>query len=296
MGHRLTDSQCLPGVSGNQRFCLAIYFWFTIIQGHLAFSEFGNDANMVYFEKEFFKHVIDASDSVKEFLIFLDKNSTNNFEDIGLNDFIIYMVMEIPENDINLILDKLRMANLQIIALESNTSTALFQIFLDRFDMNISQSEPLEAEIYITRPNEIKPRIFSLFRRGQVLSEDPSRRNDDATCLRTELIPFSKVLSCPYIKVNIKDIHMSIQNDTLISDLGFGKDMAFARWMYERNGEDIHLCLQDYEKIFRLIPIPVAIPTPLTGGTGSSINQGHGSILYLSVIWVWYCTNTPRLF
>ena len=76
---------------------------------------------------------------------------------------------------------------------------------------------------------------------------------ENNTCRLKETSLFSKLDICPFIKVVFSELSMRIENESLIIDEEYVHKI-FSSWEYERHGDMIYLCLEDYIFIYDIMP------------------------------------------
>ena len=72
-------------------------------------------------------------------------------------------------------------------------------------------------------------------------------------CSERHELHFNKVLLCPFIKINMNETSMKIENESLVFEETTPYKMI-APWQYEVHDETIHICLDDYRSVYDALP------------------------------------------
>ena len=85
-------------------------------------------------------------------------------------------------------------------------------------------------------------------------------------CNDESMIMINKLETCPFINLSIDEFKLEIENDFLIFEVGdtTNHTSVFSKWEYEKQGENIYLCLEDFKKLYQKMPKLVFNPHEAT--------------------------------
>ena len=72
-------------------------------------------------------------------------------------------------------------------------------------------------------------------------------------CSERQKLHFNKVLLCPFIKINMNEMSMKIENESLVFEETTPYKII-APWQYEVHNETVHICLEDYRSVHDTLP------------------------------------------
>ena len=97
-----------------------------------------------------------------------------------------------------------------------------------RFTGNVSDptiSVPVEDDVNVDTLNSVKTEV-----------------RDIGICMNREIVDFRKTHVCPYVKVSLEDISMTVENDNIVTKETQAEKLTFSRWEFKKQGNDILIC------------------------------------------------------
>ena len=85
-------------------------------------------------------------------------------------------------------------------------------------------------------------------------------------CEEERIIMLNKLHTCPFINLTVSEFGMKIENDFLFFEVGgtTNHTRVFSKWEYEKHGENIYICLEDFEEIYHKMSKSVLKPHDAT--------------------------------
>ena len=92
-----------------------------------------------------------------------------------------------------------------------------------------------------------------------------------AQCNGSYEIPLSSLLLCPFVKIGIAELPISIDGELIVAQDNVSK-IVLPRWKYETFGDVLHICLDDYQFILDNI---VWVQSPVNSSTSQVIKPAQ---------------------
>ena len=94
---------------------------------------------------------------------------------------------------------------------------------------------------------------------------DPSKNDKQSeanvleNCFKNKIAMFNKLYICPFVTILLDEYDIVLKNDLLIFivDGAFNQTKVYSKWEYEKQGDKVYMCLDDYEDIYRAMPMNV---------------------------------------
>ena len=275
-----SDGECSSSTS-DERICIGVYIKLSpnSYSDYLLRNQFQDESYTTQLVEKIVTYVTNSYNvTLNHYIVFSDRTSASYSEGI-IEEVYIYTVYSIPEKDFNILAHNIYQSDQKNITLQNViTTTVTYVINIDFLNIMDRTDHTFNAEMFI--PDKEETRIigkFIVLWRSQMAVAD---------CPQNDAIQFTRISTCPYVKIRLGDLPMYIEGDgSLKSVEGIRTRMTSTRFHYQLHGNVVYLCLSDYQTLYQFIPMPLFTETEYVGKAGLRAVPPFGTLLFLFTLY-----------
>ena len=173
--------------------------------------------------------------TIKDFILFYKTNDMYHLQ---------YMVVRIVSEFSN------RNSMFDFLDLMVSTPHIAVQVMFERDMLFAVKLAMLNMDVFKHTAKLYVPNISDMS-----VDELVSRVNVSGTCTYNETLQVNKLHICPFVKLGMNEISVTLENDFLfVQDISSDKLFkTFSKWEYEIHEDNIYICLEDYLDIYYMM-------------------------------------------
>ena len=230
----MRTGMCVYPAEAKRDCSYSIFLKFTPVDGMLSLVDITSISN----ESVLYHILVQNIEALVDLQVYGESDDSDMFDYI-----VVYLVVK-TEIDVIQSFIKLDKTNLTV----HTNSSGKFYIF--HLNLGLYDIEHTDNNSFVSLFDELD---FSY----HVLPHVYERRDEKATCETGQKTVLNRLILCPYVRIDIAEINVTINGDIVIINGGWVNttdDVRLTRWEYELHADKIHLCVDTFIDIYNKIP------------------------------------------